>query len=139
MDQFRGISCDGTRSVKFRTWGQRLFHGVRADFYRSWLGRRGKGESPPSMVDISSLTEHPSVDPEHELNARLTLDGIRKMLSDEKLKSHVRLLIDHFEWQSQGFSQNHMAGKTGLSPSAFRKKLSRARKMVMEAASDDYE
>lgn len=137
VDQFRGVNSDGTRSVKFRTWGHRLFHGVRVDFYRKWLGRRNKGESPPTMVDINSLIEHPSIDPEHGLNARMTLDAIGKMLEDKHLKSHARLLIDHCEWQHQGLSQKDMADRMGLEYPAFRKKFSRARKVVFDALKDD--
>ena len=138
VDQFRGISSDGTRSVKFRTWGQRLFHGVRVDFYRSWLGRRNKGEPAPDMVDINGLVDQPSVNPEPALNARLTLDAMGKMQGDKQLKSHVNLLIDHYEWQDQGISQKDMADRMGLGYPAFRKQISRARKLVMEALRDDY-
>ena len=138
VDQFRGTSSDGTRSVKFRTWGQRLFHGVRVDFYRTWLGRRNKGEPAPDMVDINGLVDQPSVNPEPALNARLTLDALGKMRCDKKLKNHVDLLFDKIEWQDQGLSQKDMADKAGLSHSAFRKKISRARKLVMEALRDDY-
>lgn len=138
VDQFRGMSSDGTRSVKFRTWGQRLFHGVRVDFYRSWLGRRNKGEPAPDMVDISELVDQPSVNPEPALNARLTMDAMGKMRGNKQLRSHVNLLADQYEWQNQGLSQKDMADRMGLSHPAFRKKISRARKLVMEALKDDY-
>ena len=138
VEQFRGVSSDGTRSVKFRTWGQRLFHGVRVDFYRSWLGRRSKGEPAPDMVDISGLVDQPSVNPEPALNARLTLDALGKMRGDKKLESHVNLLVDDYEWQVQGLSQKDMAEKMGLKHAAYRKKIGRARKLVMKALRDNY-
>lgn len=129
--QFRGLTSDGLRTVKFRTWARTLFAGVEADYFRKKLGRRNKGESPPEMVDISELTDPPSFDPGPSLDAALTLSALLQMLKKDALKSHVALLIDHYEWQEQGLSQKEMAMRAGIAHEAFRKKISRARKVVL--------
>jgi DNA-directed RNA polymerase specialized sigma24 family protein len=138
VGQFRGTSTDGTRTVKFKTWGRKLFAGTWADFFRATLGRRSKGESPPVTVDISDPLHQPAYNPEPALDARMTIIALVAMQRREDMKKHVNLLLDHHEWEQEGLTQKQMAERLGIDHASLRQRISRARKLVLTQLGDGH-